>query len=530
MGSWNNLASPVKIFDGVLDTSYADIDVSSIVGNRRTVLYCSYDHAGFVYCRPKDESYSTDFYYIYNGPHGVQSFFTLPGYIGVGLVVTDENGVFQAKVGWGTTASEIWLDGYFYPSEGPGMIDSGLVMSTGSYHDVDVSSLLGTNEALVIERLRRTTGAGHYSIASRPKGESRNFHGSYGASIGGQHGLSAQDTIVECILALTNSNGIHELGSDDNNTIEIYAYAAEIDKWQPRNQVVYDAATYRNVWFDVDTGEGRAGLALFKIEKETAGAGTGYRFVVGRKKGDTRNYLNTSVSYYNSLNRYAVADTSKAGIIAVPMDDNGIVQFQPRSQYVPNDAWKITYLGFITALKFEISSVVSSYLGLRVNFSSGCKNDEELNNPENYQIIVDDPENAFDFGIISVTPEPNVTYPTYVDLEVTDCTHNSNYELVITPNKITSMDDELLLADDNTKTFVGVSEMPEVLATISLSLTRVKVIFTKEMEQTDRLYNPSNYIWTGGIRTLKVEQDTNSSVILTVTEMITSQLYDLTVG
>jgi len=181
-------------------------------------------------------------------------------------------------------------------------------------------------------------------------------------------------------------------------------------------------------------------------------------------------------------------------------------------------------------LAFSVISVESSYLGLRVVFSKGCKNDSELNDSNNYQIIVSLPYTTFDFGVISVTPEQDVTYPTYVDLEVTDCTHNAVYELVVIPNKITSFEDDILTSGGNTYEFNGVSEMPEVLAAIPLSLTQVKVVFTKEMEQSSELYDPTNYIWTGGVRTLKVEPDTNASVILTVTTMIGAQIYDLTVG
>lgn len=181
-------------------------------------------------------------------------------------------------------------------------------------------------------------------------------------------------------------------------------------------------------------------------------------------------------------------------------------------------------------LEFAVISADPSYLGLRVTFSKGCKNDSELNNPDNYQILVSSPYTTFDFGAISVTPEPDVIYPTYVDLEMTDCTHNATYELVVTPDKITSFEDDILSAGGNTAEFNSVSEMPEVLTVISLSLTQVKVIFTKYMEQTSELYDPTNYIWTGGVRTLKVERDTNSSVILTVTTMVGAQIYDLTVG
>ncbi len=50
------------------------------------------------------------------------------------------------------------------------------------------------------------------------------------------------------------------------------------------------------------------------------------------------------------------------------------------------------------------------------------------------------------------------------------------------------------------------------------------------MVQSSDLTRVARYVWTGGIRTLKVEADTNSSVILTVTPMEASVVYELTVG
>lgn len=179
---------------------------------------------------------------------------------------------------------------------------------------------------------------------------------------------------------------------------------------------------------------------------------------------------------------------------------------------------------------FAVLEVIHTYLNLRVIFTKGCVNNAALLDPDNYSIIVADPTVDFDFGALSVTPESGAYYPTYVDLEVTDCTGGGEYELVVTPNVIMSQDSELLGSGVNSKEFIGVTEAPIVLAILSLSLTQVKVVFSKYMAQLEELYDPNNYVWTGGVRTLKVEADTNSSVILTVTTMIASQIYDLTVG
>jgi len=183
---------------------------------------------------------------------------------------------------------------------------------------------------------------------------------------------------------------------------------------------------------------------------------------------------------------------------------------------------------------FVILRVEHTYLNLRVFFTKGCKVNAALLDPNNYQINVEFPTQAFDFGALLVTPEPGVTYPTYVDLTVTDCTGGMNYELEITQGVIeseesTQQDPEFLIGGNKAE-FVGVTEDPVVLAVIPLSLSQVKVVFSKYMAQLEPLFIPANYVWTGNVRTLKVEKDTNSSVVLTVTKMVASQIYDLTVG
>jgi hypothetical protein len=181
------------------------------------------------------------------------------------------------------------------------------------------------------------------------------------------------------------------------------------------------------------------------------------------------------------------------------------------------------------SLPLAILRVVHTYLNLRVYFTAPVVDNANLRNPAFYQITVDDPPSAYDFGALLVTPEDTL-YPTYVDLTVTDCTGGEDYELVITPDKILGQDQTLLTDGNNRAEFVGVTEDPVVLAAVPLTTTTVRVIFSKYMAQNPDLYNPASYVWTGGLTTLDVEEETNSTVILTTSEQTPSAIYDLTVG
>lgn len=185
---------------------------------------------------------------------------------------------------------------------------------------------------------------------------------------------------------------------------------------------------------------------------------------------------------------------------------------------------------------FAVTGVTPGYLSLRVSFTKGVVRTDFLLDPASYNIVVDTPTTAFDFKVTSVTPELNVAYPTYIDLIMTDCTHGADYQFEVTSGSLiesedsTPMEPDFLSVGASRADFVGVSELPEVLSVIPQSLSQVKVVFTKSMMQNTDLYTPGKYVWTGGVSTVSVDKDTNSSVILTTTEMIASQIYDLTVG
>lgn len=185
---------------------------------------------------------------------------------------------------------------------------------------------------------------------------------------------------------------------------------------------------------------------------------------------------------------------------------------------------------------FTVESISPSYLNLRVVFNKGAVRNSALTDPSTYTIITSIPSAAFSVGVVTVIPEPDVTYPTYVDLILTDCTNGADYTFKVSGNDLLESEDstpsepEFMIANTTIIEYVGVSELPVVLSVIPLSLSSIKVIFSKYMMQNTDLYLAANYVWTGGVRTLKVDKDTNSSVVLTTTEMVASQIYDLTVG
>lgn len=191
---------------------------------------------------------------------------------------------------------------------------------------------------------------------------------------------------------------------------------------------------------------------------------------------------------------------------------------------------------YASELGFTVESIVPSYLGLRVVFTKGAVRNDALIDPATYQVTVDNPLVHFNIGVLSVTPEPDVTYPSYVDLTTTDCTNGGNYTFQIAADGLLESEDstpsepEFMIAVTTIIQYLGVSVLPAVLSVIPLSSTQVKVIFSKYMMQNQDLYTPANYVWTGGVMTLSVTGDTNSSVLLTTTEMVASQIYDLTVS
>lgn len=183
-----------------------------------------------------------------------------------------------------------------------------------------------------------------------------------------------------------------------------------------------------------------------------------------------------------------------------------------------------------TVLSFRVESVTPGYLSLRVTFTDGCLIDSELTNTANYRILVTDPTTTFDMEAVSVTPEPGVANPTYVDLEMTDCTHGKEYTLSIIPDRIQSGTGDFITGAGGIVVFDGVSELPEIIFVEALSSTTVRVTFSKIMGETADILDLSHYSFAGGLSVFKVERETPNSVILTTSEQTSAGLYDLTVS
>lgn len=184
----------------------------------------------------------------------------------------------------------------------------------------------------------------------------------------------------------------------------------------------------------------------------------------------------------------------------------------------------------VPEIPISIVNIIPTYLSLRVIFSDPVTNNAELNDISNYSIDVINPDQHYAFGLISITPEPNVIYPTYIDIEITDCSNNGVYELIIEPNSISNSEGELIQSGTNTFEYTGYSELPEVLSANSTSLTTMLVIFSKIMAKNQDLLDKSKYSLSGGLNVLNVEHNNETSVILTTTLQSPFQIYDLTVG
>lgn len=533
------LTPPVVVHSGAAPGFvWQDLDLSSVIGERNVLVYIGvYSGTTTMAMRQKGETYEVYAEQYAGTIQGMSKrYFNATQTLGF-LVKTNSDGVIQWK-SQAPNFCKVVVYGYLEISDVD--IHLGTFVKDTNYNEIDLSSIIGGAKPAYVYLRIRGDDVNYYNdyVAARYKGGSPIYPGQTGVSnctFTSRPGWAAATRNVNYIATVTDENGIIEVrcqqfsGPGGDYNVDLIGYADH--DGEGGSALVYSGNSPQGSVLTLDLsshiGEVTALVDLLLYPTQINGVS-----IIAWPYGDSEPWASGAALQAPSVNAGISSGWGGTGYnscqIQVPTNSEGKIQWTAYEHW--SYTRNIYLVGYTLASIFEIESIEPSYLGLRVNFSKGCKNDVELNNIENYQIIVSEPESAFDFGIVDVIPEPDVTYPTYVDLVTTDCTHGEDYEVVITPDKITSFEDDLLSDGNNAKEFVGVSEMPEVLAVISLSLTQVKVVFSKYMTQRAELYAASSYIWTGGIRTLKVEPDTNSSVILTTTEMVKSQIYDLTVG
>ena len=79
----------------------------------------------------------------------------------------------------------------------------------------------------------------------------------------------------------------------------------------------------------------------------------------------------------------------------------------------------------------DISSIKADSQIIRVWFTEAVRNDSNLTDKTNYT-ITKVTSGAVDVTVLKVTPEPDLTYPRYVDLTVSDMTAGATYTLTVT--------------------------------------------------------------------------------------------------
>ena len=182
-----------------------------------------------------------------------------------------------------------------------------------------------------------------------------------------------------------------------------------------------------------------------------------------------------------------------------------------------------------------INKVIHSYLKLRLYFSDKMyTSDGELFNLKNYSIHAKNIPNKI-IEIFEIFNDSKNPYPSYIDLNVSDCINGEVYILSIIPNTVRCITSigapgQFIINGNNTYEFIGVSIRPEIISISALNIGCVRVVFSKCMKSNDDLVNPKMYKFTYGLQVLRVRVESESSVILFTTPQIKSQVYELTIG
>jgi hypothetical protein len=240
------------------------------------------------------------------------------------------------------------LEGYFIPSVDPALINSALAIGTTAV-DVDMSSIFGSaSPGVVFMRNRRIAGT-NYDMGSRPNGNTQLCYGSGGGiASGAQHGImpfTSDEFEGTCVT--TDAGGIFEVqaNKDASITQQLYMWAGEVVHWVPLNTKVWDnVAPTQNIWHDIDTGIGGRGLVFLEVTIKNTGWPNCYLFT--RRKGDLRNWAQSSNFSSCGAHVYGYLNDSHMGILAVETDDNGFIQLYPYAQYYQTN-YILSLLGYI---------------------------------------------------------------------------------------------------------------------------------------------------------------------------------------
>lgn len=164
---------------------------------------------------------------------------------------------------------------------------------------------------------------------------------------------------------------------------------------------------------------------------------------------------------------------------------------------------------------------------IRVSFDQEMTLDSELLDVGNYSPSPITP-GAAPLFVSSVSAE-SVTYPTYVDLTVSEMTDAASYELSVSDAGPVSRNLETVDPLENTASFTGIGSPPEISQVVAIGPNRVDVIFNESMTDNADIRDPGNYQWDGGLITAQVLNFSQDTVQLATSDQEEGKLYTLTV-
>jgi len=349
------------------------------------------------------------------------------------------------------------------------------------------------------------------------------------------------DGINACNLSLVGLSGMTICPTDEGSVtivdpnagteqVDLVAIIGSELGWTRANDIVFTGSPL-DEWRDIDLSSvtgAKTVLAVLQVLITPDYEATDQYFAFKSKSDTSLDSLPVTATGLGSCSGHS--NFGQSFYACVETDNNGVIQWIGSIGY---DV-EITLLGYIdsgsSAPALYVDSATGSYLSTRVTFSSAVVNDSELRNPLNYTIIPLEQSTSVGAECISVIPDSLNEYPEYVDLEVTDCTNDSDYAVVVTPNRIRNSNDDFIGNDGNTAIYVAVSLPPGILLSFSTSETTYKVVFTKPMAINADLSDPRNYQFNDGLRCTKVTVESQTVVILTTTKQTRGHIYNLTIG
>jgi hypothetical protein len=169
---------------------------------------------------------------------------------------------------------------------------------------------------------------------------------------------------------------------------------------------------------------------------------------------------------------------------------------------------------------------------VRVTFDGQMVSDSQLMTPSNYVFTTLAP-GAVAVSVRGVTPQPGVTYPTYVDIDLTEMTQGGSYRVTVNTGPGSPVDRYgfTVNAVGKSADFSGVGTAPTVVSVAAVGTNRVDVKFSEPMlDDGGDIRDPGRYSFDGGLTVLSVLDVVGDTVKLVTSDQTPGQLYNLTIS